>query len=166
MMLYKRLFHATLAFSIISVFALPTIAQKAREADVFAPPSQVRQSPNGKILCTINQKKTITVYGEKNKGWYPTDACGDWGYIHETQVKVKGNLVYYCTVTGIKQGQLALRKAPKGAAIAGLNNNNIVQFIKQSGSSWMYVKVIEGPNPQVNGLTGWVNANYLECAWD
>ncbi len=165
-MVNKFLFQTLIALAMMPFFSFSTLAQKARDAYVFDPPSNVRQSPNGKILCTIRQKKTIQVYGEKNNAWYPTDVCGDWGYINETQVQVKGTLVYYCTVTGIKQGQLSLRKSPNGSSIAGLNNNNIVQFIKQSGSSWMYVKVIEGPNQKINGLTGWVNANYLECAWD
>ncbi len=67
-----------------------------------------------------------------------------------------------CTVTNLRQGQLALRFTPEGASRAGLDNGNTVQRLRQQGT-WAYVRVLRGPNPQVNGLEGWVNANYLNC---
>lgn len=70
-----------------------------------------------------------------------------------------------CQVTNIQTGQLALRFSPNGRSRAGLNNGNLVRFIRNQGI-WYYVRVLEGPNSRVNGLEGWVNSNYLECFWD
>lgn len=67
-----------------------------------------------------------------------------------------------CSVTNIKTGQLAVRKNPDGESIAGLDNDNVVQYLKGE-NPWFYIRVINGPNSQVNGKEGWVNANYLNC---
>ncbi len=69
----------------------------------------------------------------------------------------------FCDVINIKTGQLALRFTPGGKARAGLNNDNVVKWLKEGDSPWVYVRVIQGPNRRVNGLTGWVNSNYLSC---
>ncbi|MBD2579236.1 SH3 domain-containing protein [Oscillatoria sp. FACHB-1406] len=68
-----------------------------------------------------------------------------------------------CVVTNLQSGQLALRRSPGGEAIAGLDNDNIVRYLRGSGDTWVYVRVIRGPNSRVNGKEGWVNFNYLEC---
>lgn len=68
-----------------------------------------------------------------------------------------------CSVINIQTGQLALRSSPNGKAIAGLDNGNTVALLRYATSPWVYVRVIEGPNPKVNGLKGWVNSNYLYC---
>ena len=75
-----------------------------------------------------------------------------------------------CRVTGIRTGQLALRPDPDGKPFAGLNNGNIVEaligtgkFVRLNGVVWYYVKVVQGPNSQVNGREGWVNSDYLNC---
>ncbi|MFW9258888.1 hypothetical protein [Nostoc sp. CALU 546] len=67
-----------------------------------------------------------------------------------------------CDVVNIKSGQLALRDSPNGQSRAGLNNGNNVLLKEQEGI-WAYVSVIQGPNTRVNGLSGWVNSNYLHC---
>lgn len=67
-----------------------------------------------------------------------------------------------CSVTNIKTGQLAVRKNPDGQSIAGLDNDNVVQYL-EGEKPWFYIRVISGPNSQVNGKEGWVNANYLNC---
>lgn len=69
----------------------------------------------------------------------------------------------FCDVINIKTGQLALRFTPGGEARAGLNNGNVVKLLKDHHSPWVYVQVMQVPNPRVNGLTGWVNSNYLSC---
>ena len=51
---------------------------------VFQPPSNVRNSPNGPIQCTIRAKSTINIYGYKGD-WAVTDTCGSKGYIHKSQ---------------------------------------------------------------------------------
>ncbi len=68
-----------------------------------------------------------------------------------------------CSVVNIQSGQLALRRSPGGESRAGLNNGNTVAFVRRGGEPWAYVRVVNGPNSRVNGLEGWVNANYLSC---
>lgn len=53
---------------------------------VYAPPSNVRATPNGDILCSISGRSYINIYGYSG-GWYETDACGQAGVIHESQVR-------------------------------------------------------------------------------
>ncbi|MEH1936745.1 MAG: hypothetical protein V7L14_24190 [Nostoc sp.] len=67
-----------------------------------------------------------------------------------------------CDVVNIKSGQLALRDSPNGRTRAGLDNGNNVLLKEQEGI-WAYVSVIQGTNIRVNGLSGWVNSNYLRC---
>lgn len=69
-----------------------------------------------------------------------------------------------CNVVNIQTGQLALRYSPGGESRAGLDNGNSVAFLRQGGGPWAYVRVINGSNSRVNGLEGWVNANYLSCS--
>ncbi len=77
--------------------------------------------------------------------------------------------IVICQVTGIRQGQLALRPAPHGQPFAGLDNGNIVRAfggtLGEEGTVWYDVKVLQGPNPQVEGRQGFVNAEYLRCRW-
>lgn len=85
-----------------------------------------------------------------------------------TPAAVKQEAYGRCRVVGIRTGQLALRFNPNGASRAGLNNGNIVDVYdqqEQDGITWYYVHVIRGPNSRVTGLRGWVNSNYLDCAW-
>ncbi|PIE01298.1 MAG: hypothetical protein CSA79_00920 [Thiothrix nivea] len=63
------------------------------QVNVFDPPTNVRATPNGDIICQIRQQQTITVYNEAVRErdgdqWYPTRACGNkrWGLIHESQI--------------------------------------------------------------------------------
>jgi len=69
-----------------------------------------------------------------------------------------------CNVVNIQTGQLALRNSPGGESRAGLNNGNTVAFLRGDGAPWAYVRVVNGSNSRVNGLEGWVNANYLSCS--
>ncbi len=146
----------------------PVLAQNSR-AVIYAPPSNVRATPNGTIICSIKTVTTINTYSYNN-GWYLTDVCGRNGYIHNSQIRFQNTSDFStstpkCLVTDIRTGQLAVRKSPGGESIAGLNNDNLVQYIR-GDFPWYYVRVINGPNRAVNGRSGWVNANYLECAWD
>lgn len=66
-----------------------------RKAFVYAPPSNVRITPDGKLLCTINQPTNINVYdyaastydGSREVKWYYTDACGSMGVIAYSQFR-------------------------------------------------------------------------------
>lgn len=55
-------------------------------AIVFAPPSNVRATPNGAIICSVRSVTNIDIYGSVN-GWYKTDVCGSMGYIHHSQIR-------------------------------------------------------------------------------
>lgn len=53
---------------------------------VFAPPSNVRVSPNGAVQCVIREQRNIDVLGVEGS-WYITNACGSRGYIHNSQIE-------------------------------------------------------------------------------
>ena len=55
-------------------------------AIVFDPPSNVRTSPGGAFLCTVNSQRNVRV-GQIQGEWYPTSACGSRGFIHRSQVR-------------------------------------------------------------------------------
>ncbi|MBD1871245.1 hypothetical protein H6F95_28850 [Cyanobacteria bacterium FACHB-471] len=69
-------------------YASETIYEGTRELSwlVFAPPSNVRTSPNGSVQCTIRSISTVNVYG-RDGDWAITDACGSRGYIHNSQLE-------------------------------------------------------------------------------
>lgn len=60
-------------------------------ATVIDPPSNVRDSPNGNIICTISDRRQITVYryADADNQWLYTDACGanTDGVIHISQIR-------------------------------------------------------------------------------
>ena len=56
------------------------------DVQVFAPPSNIRTAPNGRVKCTITRKQVIRVYVEPQGGWYSTTVCGG-GWIHESQIR-------------------------------------------------------------------------------
>jgi hypothetical protein len=60
-------------------------SSSASRWQVFAPPSNVRVSPNGPLQCVIRNRATINVYGWDGD-WAMTDACGSDGYIHNSQI--------------------------------------------------------------------------------
>jgi hypothetical protein len=53
---------------------------------VYTPPSNVRSSPNGGILCSVRSRQYINLFGKEGQ-WYVTDYCGGRGYIHEGQLR-------------------------------------------------------------------------------
>jgi len=81
--------------------------------------------------------------------------------IHQSSTLIAQEQI--CTVFNIQTGQLALRHSPGGESRAGLDNGNTVALLRQGNLPWAYVRVVNGPNSRVNGLEGWVNANYLSC---
>lgn len=60
--------------------------QTSMPAYVFAPPSNVRTSPDGDILCSVDTQKMIETYGSQG-AWFYTDVCGKMGVIHSSQIK-------------------------------------------------------------------------------
>ncbi|NJM52456.1 MAG: hypothetical protein HC846_03105 [Blastocatellia bacterium] len=60
---------------------------------VHTPPSNVRESPAGKVICVIREKKTIMVQGSTNitdddGEWIRTTACSKPGVIHSSQINM------------------------------------------------------------------------------
>ncbi len=55
-------------------------------AFVFDPPSNVRVSPNGDVLCVVRSRQNIDLYGSKGD-WYYTDVCGSMGLINSSQLR-------------------------------------------------------------------------------
>ena len=74
-----------------NVDATDRIAAGGRTATVFDPPSNVRDRPNGTIVCTLTTRRTINVYRyyDASKQWLSTDACGSdrYGVIHVSQLR-------------------------------------------------------------------------------
>ncbi len=62
------------------------VVSKTGVAIVFDPPSNVRKSPNGEILCSVRKRKTIDIY-DSIGSWYYTDICGTIGVIHSSQIE-------------------------------------------------------------------------------
>ncbi|HEY9698801.1 MAG TPA: hypothetical protein V6D10_16170 [Trichocoleus sp.] len=58
----------------------------SNRAVVFAPPSNVRVSPNGEVLCAVRSRTTIDTYGSIGD-WYYTNVCGQMGVIHSSQIR-------------------------------------------------------------------------------
>lgn len=62
-------------------------------AFVHSPPTNVRETPDGKILCVIKEKKMIQLQGstnieDENGEWIRTNACGKPGVIHSSQINL------------------------------------------------------------------------------
>jgi serine/threonine protein kinase, bacterial len=66
--------------------SMPKPSDMPKLAMVVAPPSNVRKSPDGDPICSITERKLISTYGT-NGIWYFTDACGEMGVIHSSQIK-------------------------------------------------------------------------------
>jgi hypothetical protein len=63
-------------------------SSSARKAFVFDPPSNIRTEPNGSVLCSITTPTTINIYGSLGS-WYYTDACGETGVVHSSQIRFR-----------------------------------------------------------------------------
>lgn len=72
-----------------------SISASKRKAFVYAPPSNVRVTPDGQQLCAITQRTNINIYdyagstydGSREVKWYYTDACGSMGVIAYSQFR-------------------------------------------------------------------------------
>ncbi|MDJ0598407.1 MAG: hypothetical protein QNJ37_06160 [Crocosphaera sp.] len=59
-------------------------------AIVFDPPSNVRKTPNGDILCSVRERTKINIYSSHGN-WQKTDICGSIGFIHSSQITFQSN---------------------------------------------------------------------------
>lgn len=53
---------------------------------VFNPPSNIRFSPEGSIICTIDTVQVIPITLRSSRGWFYTEFCGG-GWIHHSQIR-------------------------------------------------------------------------------
>lgn len=70
----------------------PQSPPNLRTATVIDPPTNIRLSPNGTVLCIVRQRTTVNILGstgfsDNNGTWYYTDACGRQGVIHSSQIR-------------------------------------------------------------------------------
>ena len=63
----------------------PVNISRVGVAMVIEPPSNIRYTPNGNIICSVNDNRHINIYNLVGE-WYKTDFCGSVGYIHKSQV--------------------------------------------------------------------------------
>ncbi|MBM0740184.1 hypothetical protein JOY44_00750 [Phormidium sp. CLA17] len=61
------------------------VSTTSRTARVIDPPSNVRATPNGRIICSL-ERTQIEVF-EPTGSWYRTNVCGAKGYIHKSQIQ-------------------------------------------------------------------------------
>ena len=69
------------------VCTAPSSSDGAGIGIVFDPPSHIRKSPNGPIVCTIRELTAIEIAGGvTDSGWVRTTACGG-GVIYKDQLR-------------------------------------------------------------------------------
>lgn len=73
-------------FTIFILLAIFSSSLNAATAVVYDPVSNVRKTPNGKIICKVRRIEKINLSSSSNNGWYETDICGESGVIHRTQI--------------------------------------------------------------------------------
>ena len=52
-------------------------------------PANVKHFPSEITICSIEVETQINIYGAGQNGWYLTDVCGSYGYIHQSQIRFK-----------------------------------------------------------------------------
>lgn len=152
------------------------IAQQVtcRVVNIQAGQLAVRVSPNGKSRAGLDNGNTVALVRRGSAPWtYVRVIDGPNRTVNGLEGWVNSNYLSCgetsaasrraCNVVNIRTGQLALRSTPNGESKAGLNNGNVVRWIKDGSAPWVYVRVLQGPNNRVNGLEGWVNSDYLSC---
>ncbi len=71
----------------------PQTSSEARTATIIDPPSNIRSSPNGTVICVARTRGTLvnilgsTGISDNNGVWYYTDYCGRQGVIHSSQIR-------------------------------------------------------------------------------
>jgi hypothetical protein len=70
-----------------------TTPSSSRTAVIIDPPSNIRSTPNGTVLCIARTRGTVvnilgsTGVSDSNGVWYYTDYCGRQGVIHSSQIR-------------------------------------------------------------------------------
>ncbi|KYC40562.1 hypothetical protein WA1_25935 [Scytonema hofmannii PCC 7110] len=134
----------------------------------------LRLQPNGKSKAGLNNSNSVQLLRTGGEPWvYVRVIQGPNSKVNGLEGWVNSNYLICgedtassqdsCKVINITQGQLALRATPNGKSKAGLNNGNVVKWVRWGSEPWVYVRVVNGSNTKVSGLEGWVNSDYLSC---
>ncbi|MGK7873606.1 MAG: hypothetical protein AB4426_09940 [Xenococcaceae cyanobacterium] len=116
------------------------VTAPAGTALVFAPPSNVRATPNGTIICSVSSVRTINIYGSTN-GWYQTDVCGAMGYIHRSQIRAQGAGVTAPAGTALVFAPPSnVRATPNGTIICSVSSVRAIN-IYGSTNGWYQTDV-------------------------
>jgi hypothetical protein len=136
----------------LPILFLLTFAGTSARADdfgiVFDPPSNVRASPDlsSAIQCTVTVKnRTIKTYST-NGPWFETDACGQRGWIHTTQI-------HTYTQARVKTAQASVRKTTSTSAVVLCKADGGVRVTKHQGN-WFATDYCGG--------LGWINASDVD----
>jgi serine/threonine protein kinase, bacterial len=104
-------------------------------AIVSDPPSNVRAQPNGKILCSLPRKTSLSLYGQQGD-WYQTDVCGTPGFIHRSQVQLTSAPVRQIKEVGqVIDPPANVRASPNGAVLCQISAKITIQ-IEDLGGDW------------------------------
>ena len=135
-------------------------------ASIIDPPSNVRNAPNGGVVCSLSAQSTIRIYGRIGE-WYKTDACSSssfdtLNFIHESQINIdeKTSTTRWGTLHS-NDGKINLRTSPGTVSKAigyGINGDRVqVLDSGQDGGGYYWYKV-SFPS---SGAVGWVAAQLI-----
>ena len=139
----------------------PKLADKSiKLATVFDPPSNVRATPNGTVLCSIDNIFQITIDGPaKVDGyegdWYYTNICdGTRGVIHASQLKFSSNKVAdfeppYTTAYGVaivSHVPSYVRDKPDGKTLCLTDERTTTKIYGRidNNNNWFYTDFCDG----------------------
>lgn len=77
-------FYASVLLGVALIIA--PLTASARDMMVIDPPTNIRDRPNGYVLCKVYDRQPIRVFGRQGD-WYVTDYCGSTGVVHASQVR-------------------------------------------------------------------------------
>lgn len=132
---------------------------------IFDPPSNVRNAPNGAIICSISTQTTIKIYGRIGE-WYKTDACSSssfdtLNFIHESQVSVDAQTNTYWGTLHSNDGKINLRTGPgtiNKAIGYGINGDRVQVLDSGQDSGGYYWYRVRFPK---SSAVGWVAAQLI-----
>lgn len=82
----EKMIHKVCGDKVSNQILSQSTTSQSGAAIVFDPPSNIRVSPNGAILCSVKRRTTINIYGSVGS-WYNTDVCGMMGVISADQIR-------------------------------------------------------------------------------
>ena len=96
----------------------------AQTALVIDPPSNIRRTPNGEIICAVSSPQTIVILSPQGD-WYPTDFCGESGFIHKSQLRLKTQQAW------VIDPPSNVRSQPNGQILCVINQRSQIEVSDQ-----------------------------------